>query len=180
MTRPAPEPYAAPAVGRSAVHPRSPVRAAGLSLLTLSVYGFWWWYDLNRQLRELGQPAHPWRALGEVMLGLLVVAPAVMAGLPWLVVALGPIAIGLCLVSVWQGATVLVAAQRAHGLRKTASVPLATGIAAVAGVGAVAWYALAVLEVPGFLLVGVLWPLVAMGFIGYLQTQFNLILGGVR
>jgi hypothetical protein len=54
---------------------RSPVRAAILSLVTFSLYGFWWWRDLNRQLKALGQPAHPWRALGAVTVGWIALVP---------------------------------------------------------------------------------------------------------
>jgi hypothetical protein len=177
MARTAPEPRAAHPVGRPAVRQRSPVREACLSLLTVSVYGFWWWYDLNRQLRTLGQPARPGRALGEVLLGLAVVAPGVMAGWPWLVVGLSPVVIGLCLLSVWQTVTALAAGQRSHALGTSVSIPLAVGLAATALVGAVGWYALAVLEVTGFLFLGVLWPLVAMLFVAYLQGQLNAVIG---
>jgi hypothetical protein len=149
-------------------------------LVTVSVYGFWWWYDVNRQLRTVGQPARPWRSLGEVTLGLVAVAPGVVAGWPWVVVALSPIPVGLCLLSVRQTSLMLVAAQQVRGLRTTASAPLIASVAAVALVGAVAWYALAVLEVPGFMLVGVLWPCVAMVFVGYVQAQLNTLPGATR
>ena len=181
MSRTARQPHRAASIaGRSAIHTRRPAKAACLALITASVYGFWWWYDFNRRLRALGQPARPWRALGEVVLGLLVVAPAVMAGWPWLVVAVAPVAVGLCLLSVWQTGTLLAAAQRERAVRPTVDPRLAAGIAAAACAGAVAWYAMAALQMAGFLLVGVLWPMVAMCFVGYLQAQLNTVAGGSR
>ncbi|HEX6877963.1 MAG TPA: DUF4234 domain-containing protein [Nocardioidaceae bacterium] len=176
MARTAPEPPAAP-TARRVDRSRSPVRAAALSLLTLSIYGFWWWYDLNRRLRALGQPARPWRALGLVTVGLVVMAPAVMADLPWLAVALSPIPVVLSLLAVWQTATLLAAAQRARAARETISVPTAVTLAGAAVVGAVTWYALAALKVDAYLLVGVAWPLLAMGFVAYLQAQLNAVPG---
>lgn len=165
------------AVPLTAAPVRSPVKAACLALVTASLYGFWWWYDLNRQLRALGKPARPWRSLGEVVLGLAVIAPAVMAGWPWAAVALAPVSLGLCLLAVWQTATLLAEAQRERHVRSSIDARLAVGIAGIAGAGAIAWYALAVLQVPGFLMVGVLWPLVAMCFVGYMQAQLNTLLG---
>jgi Domain of unknown function (DUF4234) len=44
------------------LRPRSPVRAAILSAVTLTLYGFWWWWELNRELRARGEATHPWRA----------------------------------------------------------------------------------------------------------------------
>lgn len=48
---------------------RSPARAAILSVVTLTVYGFWWWWELNRELRARGEATHPWRALAAVTVG---------------------------------------------------------------------------------------------------------------
>ena len=33
---------------------RSPWRAAVLSAVTVTVFGFWWWFDVNRQLQRAG------------------------------------------------------------------------------------------------------------------------------
>jgi hypothetical protein len=58
------------------LRPRSPVRAAILSVVTLTLYGFWWWWELNRELRAHGEATHPWRALAAVTLGwAVIVAP---------------------------------------------------------------------------------------------------------
>ena len=168
------------AVRRSAVHTRSPVRAAVLSLVTASVYGFWWWWDLNRQLRSLGQPARPWKALALVTLGWLVVLPALLASWMWVVVALSVVPVGLSLVAVQQTTLLIAAAQRARGASSTVSVKVGGGLAAAALAGAVAWFAFSVLAIPSGLLIGVAWPLVAMALVSYLQAGFNDAVGGSR
>jgi len=166
--------------GRPGVRRRSPVRAAVWSLLTVSVYGFWWWWDLNRQLRVLGQQARPWRALGQVTLSWLAVYPALLGNWPWMLVALSPIPVGMSLLSVRQTATMVAAAQRAHGTSRAVRVPLTVAIAATALGGAVAWVALSLLALPAGMLFGVLWPLVAMVFVAYLQAGFNDAVGGAQ
>jgi hypothetical protein len=164
---------------RPALHERSPLRAAVLSLVTVSIYGFWWWWDLNRQLRALGQPARPWQALGLVMLGWLVVAPAVMAGWPWVAAVLSVIPAGLSLVAVGQTATMLYAAQRARGVVRAVSVPLALGLSAMALACIVAWFTLMVVETGSVsMFLGVLGPFLAMTFVVYLQSAFNDVAGG--
>ena len=55
--------------------PRSPARAAILSAVTMSFYGFWWWCDVNRQLRKLGEQVKPWRALAGVTVGWVALVP---------------------------------------------------------------------------------------------------------
>ena len=156
------------------------MRAAVLSLVTASVYGFWWWWDLNRQLRALGQPARPWKALGLVTLGWLVVLPALLVSWMWVVVALSVVPVGLSLVAVQQTTLMVAAAQRARGAAGTVSVKVAVGLAAAALAGAVAWFAFSVLAIPSGLLIGVAWPLVAMALVSYLQTGLNDAVGGGR
>ncbi len=156
------------------------MRAAVLSLVTASVYGFWWWWDLNRQLRALGQPARPWKALGLVTLGWLVVFPALLASWMWVVVALSVVPVGLSLAAVQQTTLLVADAQRARGATSTVSVNVAVGLAAAALAGAVAWFALSVLAIPSGLLIGVAWPLVAMALVSYLQTGLNDAIGGGR
>jgi hypothetical protein len=151
-----------------------------LSLVSVSIYGFWWWWDLNRQLKALGQPARPWKALGLVTLGWLVVLPALWANWMWAVVALSALPVAMSLVAVQQTAAMVAAAQRAHGARGTVSDTAAVGLAVAALAGAVAWFALSVLTIPSGLLVGVAWPLVAMALVTYLQTGFNDAVGGNR
>lgn len=180
MVRVVQRPVVTQAGRRSAVHTRSPVRAAVLSLVTASIYGFWWWWDLNRQLQALGQPARPWKALGLVTLGWLVVLPGLLASWMWVVVVLSVVPVGLSLVAVQQTTLMVAAAQRARGTVGTVSVKVAVGLAATALAGAVAWFAFSVLAIPSGLLIGVAWPLVAMALVSYLQTGFNNAVGGSR
>jgi hypothetical protein len=154
------------------------LRVAVLSLVTLSVYGFWWWWDLNRQLKALGQPARPWTALARVTLGWLVVVPALLASRMWVVVALSVIPVVLSLVAVRRTSLMIAAAQRESGTPREVSVPVAMGLAATALAGAVAWFALSVLTISSGLLVGVTWPLVAMALVSYLQAGFDDAVGG--
>lgn len=96
---------------RSKVH-------APLTLVTVSLYGFWWWWEVNRQLRALEQPADPGRALAAVTVGWLLLIP------PFL--------------SVHQTATMIAEVQRRAGLTRTVNPAAAVAIAAVAGAGAIA------------------------------------------
>ena len=52
-----------------------PVRAAVLALVTVSLYGFWWWRDEPAAEGALGQPADPGRALAAVTVGWLALVP---------------------------------------------------------------------------------------------------------
>lgn len=153
-------------------HPRSPTRTAVYALLTVSVYGFWWWWDLNRRLRSVGQPARPGRALAEVTLGWLVAAVPLLAGWPWVAVATTVVPVVLSLHSVRETAGLLSAAQRERGLTVTVTTRTAVAIAAVALAGCVAWLAMSLADVPGWGLAG-MWPLVAMLLVGYLQAGAN-------
>ena len=180
MVRVVPRPLVAPVGRRSVVHARRPIRAAVLSLVTVSIYGFWWWWDLNRQLKALGQPARPWKALGLVTLGWLVVLPALWANWMWVVVALSALPIGMSLVAVQQTAAMVAAAQRTQGAGGSVSDTVAVGLAATALAGVVAWFALSVLTIPSGLMVGVAWPLVAVVLVSYLQAGFNNAVRGDR
>ena len=170
----------APRIGRHQVRQRSPARAALWSLLTVSVYGFWWWWELNRQLRALGEPVRPWEALGRVTLGWLVVGLALVLGWPWAAVVLSVIPVASSLLSVLETTGRMAALQRTTGTPVTVSLPIALGLAGVALVGAVAWLALSLLAVPFALLLGVVWPLVAMAFIAYVQAGQNGLVAGVE
>ena len=154
----------APRVGRQQVRQRNPARTALWSLLTVSIYGFWWWWELNRQLRALGEPVRPWEALGRVTLGWLVVGLALLLGWPWAAVALSVIPVASSLLSVLETAGRMAALQRATGAPVTVSVPIA----------------LSLLAVPVAPLLGMVWPLVAMAFIAYLQTGWNGVVAGVE
>jgi hypothetical protein len=136
---------------------RGPVRAAVLSLVTFSLYGFWWWWDVNRQLKALGQPAHPWRGLAAVTVGWLAVVPPFR--------------------SVHRTATMIGAAERRSGMASTVNPSAAVTIAAVAAVGAVAWVATSLAAVSAGIFIGMAWALIAMAFVGYLQRELNRAAG---
>ena len=139
------------------IRPRSPVRAAVLSLVTFSLYGFWWWWDVNRQLKAAGQPAHPWRALAAVTVGWLAVVPPF-----W---------------SVYRTATMIGAAERRTGVASTVNPSAAVTIAAVAAVGAGAWVATSLAAVSVGIFIGMAWALIAMVFVGYVQRELNRAAG---
>lgn len=167
-------------IGRHQIRQRSPARTALWSLLTVSIYGFWWWWELNRQLRALGESVRPWEALGRVTLGWLVVGLALVLGWPWAAVALSVIPITSSLFSVLETTRRMAALQHATGSPVTLRVPIALGLAGVALVGAVAWLALSLLAVSFALLLGMVWPLVAMAFVMYVQAGQNGVVAGVE
>lgn len=115
------------------------MRAAVLSLVTVSVCGFWWW-DVGRQLRVLGQPADPWRALTAVTVGLLAIVPSFL--------------------SVHRHDDRQCPA--AGGAGADAEPVHSVVIAAVA----VAWFATGLAGFAVGLLIGMIWPLIAMVFAG--------------
>jgi hypothetical protein len=61
------------------VRTRHPFAPLGLSLITFGVYGLYWYYTINREMRDLGEDVKPGRALLAVTLGALVIVPAVLS-----------------------------------------------------------------------------------------------------
>jgi hypothetical protein len=139
------------------LRPRSPARVAVLSLVTFSLYGFWWWWDVNRQLKALGQPASPWRALTAVTAGWLAVVPPLR--------------------SVHRTATMIGAAGRRNGMASTVNPSAAVTIAAVAAAGAMAWVVTSLAALSVGIFIGMAWALIAMVFVGYLQRELNRAAG---
>jgi hypothetical protein len=139
------------------LRPRSPARVAVLSLVTFSLYGFWWWWDVNRQLKALGQPASPWRALAAVTAGWLAVVPPFR--------------------SVRRTATMIGAAERRNGMASTVNPSAAVTIAAVAAAGAMAWVVTSLAALSVGIFIGMAWALIAMVFVGYLQRELNRAAG---
>jgi hypothetical protein len=136
--------------------PRSPVRAAILSVVTLTVYGFWWWWELNRELRARGEATHPWRALAAVTFGwAVIVAP---------------------FRSVYRTTEAVATAQRRSGLGPTAQPKIAVGLAVTAIAGLVL-FATSIVFPPGFFLFGWIPPAFGMTFVWYEQRQFNRVAG---
>ena len=136
---------------------RRPLWAASMFVLTLSLYGFWWWFDVNRQLERRGEPAKPWVALGAVTLGLVLLVPPF-----W---------------SVHRTTALIAQAQTRAGRRVSAHPGIAIGLAVLTGVVAVAWVwtSLAAMEVGIFIGMGC--ALLAMAFVAYEQRELNRALG---
>lgn len=139
---------------------RSPLRAAILAAVTVSVYGFWWWWDVNRQLRALGQPARPWRSLAAVTIGWLAIAP------PFL--------------SVHHTTAMIAAAQQRVGVVAPAQPSVAVALAGVFAVGLVAFYLTSLAALSIAFLVGLVPPLMGMVLVGYVQAAINRAIRGGR
>jgi hypothetical protein len=127
-----------------------PARAAVLALLTVSAYGFWWWFDLHRRLRALGQPAHPWRALAAVTVGWVGLLPPFRA--------------------VDAAARMVAGAQRSAGTRWTVQPRLAVACAAAGAVGLLGFLLVGAVWPDAGFVVGLVPPLAGMALIAYLQA----------
>lgn len=57
------------------VKTRHPLAPLGLSILTLGIYGLYWYYAVNRELRDLGEDVKPGLSVLAVTLGALVIVP---------------------------------------------------------------------------------------------------------
>lgn len=63
---------------------RNPLGVVGLSLITLGIYFFFWWYFINRELRDLGRARgvdlgeSPGNSVLAITLGALIIVPALV------------------------------------------------------------------------------------------------------
>ena len=63
---------------------RNPLGVVGLSLITLGVYYVFWWYFINREMRDLGRSRNtdlgqsPGNSVLAITLGALVIVPAIV------------------------------------------------------------------------------------------------------
>jgi hypothetical protein len=63
---------------------RNPLGVVGLSLITLGIYFFFWWYFINRELRDLGRARNadlgesPGSSVLAITLGALIIVPAIV------------------------------------------------------------------------------------------------------
>ena len=61
---------------------RNPLGVVGLSLITIGIYFFFWWYFINREMRDLGKARgvdlgeSPGNSVLAVTLGALIIVPA--------------------------------------------------------------------------------------------------------
>lgn len=65
---------------------RSPVWVVVLEIITLGIYGFFWWYFIHRELRDYGRAkgttelgTSPGKSLLAITLGLLIIVPALIS-----------------------------------------------------------------------------------------------------
>lgn len=129
-------------------HERSPWKAAVWSVLTLTVYGFWWWWEVNREVRARRGGVDPWRSLAEVTVG-------------WLGVVF-PFR------SVLRTTTAIAELQTTRTMRPDVAVWLA----AVAAAGMVGFFFS--VWVPAFFFVFGAVPVVfGMAFVWYVQHELN-------
>jgi hypothetical protein len=63
---------------------RNPLGVVGLSIITLGIYFFFWWYFINREMRDLGSARNtdlgqnPGNSVLAITLGALIVIPAIV------------------------------------------------------------------------------------------------------
>jgi hypothetical protein len=63
---------------------RNPLGVLGLSLVTIGIYFFFWWYFINREMRDLGRARNtdlgqnPGNSVLAITLGALVIVPAIV------------------------------------------------------------------------------------------------------
>lgn len=82
---------------------RNPLGVVGLSIITIGIYYIFWWYYINREMRDYG------RAKGSNELG-------TSPGTSLLAVTLGALIIVPALVSIWNTTKRVQAAQRLAGV----------------------------------------------------------------
>ncbi len=61
------------------VKERSPMGVIGLSIITFGIYQLYWYYTLNREMRDLGEYVSPGVSLLAVTLGAWIVVPALVS-----------------------------------------------------------------------------------------------------
>jgi hypothetical protein len=89
---------------------RNPLGVIGLTLITLGIYFFFWWYFINREMRDLGRARgadlgdSPGTSVLAVTLGALIIVPAI--------------------VSEWTTSGRIERSQEAVGLERRASGPV--------------------------------------------------------
>ena len=64
---------------------RNPLGVVGLSLITLGIYYIFWWYFINREMRDLGRARNtdlgqnPGNSVLAITLGALIIVPAIVS-----------------------------------------------------------------------------------------------------
>ena len=89
---------------------RNPLGVVALSLITLGIYFFFWWYFINREMRDLGRARNvdlgqnPGNSVLAITLGALIIVPAI--------------------VTMWTTSARIENAQEAVGLERRVSGPV--------------------------------------------------------
>jgi hypothetical protein len=89
---------------------RNPLGVVGLSLITLLIYYLFWWYFINREMRDLGRARNtdlgqsPGNSVLAISLGALVIVPAI--------------------VTMWRTCERIESSQAAAGVDRRASGPV--------------------------------------------------------
>jgi hypothetical protein len=89
---------------------RNPLGVVGLSLITIGIYYIFWWYFINREMRDLGRARG--RDLGQ------------SPGNSVLAITLGAIIIVPAIVSLWRTSARVEAAQETVGIQNRVSGPI--------------------------------------------------------
>ena len=112
------------------VKERSPGVVFGLGLVTAGVYFVWWWYEINRELRDYGRVAggpdpirvRPALAAAAAAVGALGALPVVKPSTPFVVIGLA--ALVPALVTTWRTSRRVRRAQELSGSEAAASPEL--------------------------------------------------------
>jgi hypothetical protein len=89
---------------------RNPLGVVGLSIITIGIYYVFWWYFINREMRDLGKARNtdlgqnPGQSVLALTLGALIIVPA--------------------LVTLWRTSARIESSQEAVGLDRRASGPI--------------------------------------------------------
>jgi hypothetical protein len=89
---------------------RNPLGVVGLSLITIGIYYVFWWYFINREMRDLGRARgrdlgqSPGNSVLAITLGALIIVPAI--------------------VSAWRTSARIEAAQETVGIQNRVSGPI--------------------------------------------------------
>jgi hypothetical protein len=71
--------------GNSTAKVRNPLGVVGLSIITIGIYFFFWWYFINREMRDFGRARNidlgqnPGNSVLAVSLGALIIVPAIVS-----------------------------------------------------------------------------------------------------
>jgi hypothetical protein len=96
--------------GTGSVKLRNPLGVVGLSLITLGIYYIFWWYFINREMRDLGHARNqdlgqsPGNSVLAITLGALIIVPA--------------------LVSLWRTSDRIQRSQEVAGVERGANGPI--------------------------------------------------------